>query len=124
MHIERNKRNGRKQSEHIKRITLLRDSDYPNGEWRNKNGRPSAESVVEAFLRENPEARKCDVIRGTGLDKKTVYKYYEAAKEKTQLKPAEPIVAAGLDTEELRAVFSRCENLQRIGRVDRVNHRD
>jgi hypothetical protein len=29
-----------------------------------------------------------------------------------------------LDTEELRAVFSRCENLQRIGRVDRVNHRD
>ena len=124
LHIERNKRNGRKQSEHIKRITLLRDSDYPNGEWRNKNGRPSAESVVEAFLRENPEARKCDVIRGTGLDKKTVYKYYEAAKEKTQLKPAEPIVAAGLDTEELRAVFSRCENLQRIGRVDRVNHRD
>ena len=103
---------------------MLRDSDYPNGEWRNKNGRPSAESVVEAFLRENPEARKCDVIRGTGLDKKTVYKYYEAAKEKTQLKPAEPIVAAGLDTEELRAVFSRCENLQRIGRVDRVNHRD
>ena len=124
LHIERNKRNGRKQSEHIKRITLLRDSDYPNGEWRNKNGRPSAESVVEAFLRENPEARKCDVIRGTGLDKKTVYKYYEAAKEKTQLKPAEPIVAAGLDTEELRAVFSRCENLQRIGRVDRVNRRD
>lgn len=44
--------------------------------------------------------------------------------QKAQLKPAEPIVAAGLDTEELRAVFSRCENLQRIGRVDRVNHRD
>ena len=80
--------------------------------------------MVEASLRETPEASKCDVIRGTGLDKKTVYKYYEAVKEKTQLKPAEPIVAAGLDTEELRAVFSRCENLQRIGRVDRVNHRD
>lgn len=70
----------------IKRITLLRDSDYPNGEWRNKNGRPSAESVVEAFLRENPEARKCDVIRGTGLDKKTVYKYYEAGKRKNAVK--------------------------------------
>lgn len=75
-------------------------------------------------MREHPEARKCDVIKETGLDKKTVYKYYEAAKEKAQLKPAEPIVAAGLDTEELRAVFSRCENLQRIRRVDRVNHRD
>ncbi len=61
---------------------------------------------------------------GTGLDKKTVYKYYEAAKGKAQLKPAEPIVVAGLDMEEVRAVFSRCENLQRIGQVDRVNHRD
>ena len=35
-------------------------------------------------MRENPEAKKCDVIRGTGLDKKTVYKHYEAAKEKAQ----------------------------------------
>ena len=43
-------------------------------------GRPSAESTVVEYIREHPEARKCDVIRGTGLDKKTVYKYYEAAK--------------------------------------------
>ena len=41
---------------------------------------------VEAFLREHPEARKCDVIKETGLDKKTVYKYYEAAKEKSAVK--------------------------------------
>lgn len=121
LHIERNKRNGRKQMEHIRRITLLRDSDYPNGEWRNKNGRPNVEIRVEEFMRENPEATKAEVIRGTGLSKPTVYKYYEAAKEKAQLKPAEPIVAAGLDTEELRAVFSKCEELQSVGRTNRRN---
>lgn len=49
-------------------------------------------------MRENPEAKKCDVIRGTGLDKKTVYKHYEAAKEKAQAMRGEPVIIAGTDT--------------------------
>lgn len=46
-------------------------------------------------MRENPEAKKCDVIRGTWLDKKTVYKNYEAAKEKAQAMRGEPVIIAG-----------------------------
>jgi hypothetical protein len=79
--IQRNKRNGRKQKDHVRRMTILRDSDYPDGEWRNKEGRPSAESTVIEYIREHPEAKKAEVIRGTGLSKPTVYKYYEAAKK-------------------------------------------
>ena len=126
LHIERNKRNYQKQKDHLeiaRAIQTIKDRQQGKN-WREGNGRKSAEPIIVDFFRENPTASKAEVIRGTGLSKPTVYKYYEAAKEKAQLKPAEPIVAAGLDTEELRAVFSRCENLQRIGRVDRVNHGD
>ena len=123
LHIERNKRNGRKQKTHL-RLARATKEILKEEKQMKPEGRPSAERKVEDFIKENPVATKAEVIRGTGLSKPTVYKYYEAAKEKAQLNPAEPIVAAGLDTEELRAGFSRCENLQRIGRVDRVNHRD
>lgn len=76
-----NKRNGRKQADHMRRITNLRDSDYPNGEWRNGNGRkPKKETVVE-WRAKNPNGRKADCIRDTGLSKPTVYKYWETKNE-------------------------------------------
>ena len=70
LHIERNKRNGRKQKTHL-RLARATKEILKEEKQMKPEGRPSAER-----------------------------------------------------TEELRAVFSRCENLQRIGRVDRVNHRD
>lgn len=81
--IERNKRNYQKQKDHLEEARAIRDirMKRQNKDWRDGNGRPSAENTVVEYIREHPEARKCDVIRGTGLDKKTVYKYYEAAKE-------------------------------------------
>lgn len=75
--IERNRRNGRTQKMHVKIMSSTRDILYPNGEWRNVNGRPKAEGRVREYMREHPEARKCDVIRETGLSKPTVYKYYD-----------------------------------------------
>lgn len=83
--IERNKRNGRRQVEHLRRTRAVQLIDYPNGEWRNKNGRPSAEADIRAYLLEYPDASKAAVIRGTGKDKKTVYKYYEAAKRDAEM---------------------------------------
>ena len=58
-------------------MNFYRDVVHQLDHWRNENGRPPLKNVVLNFLKENPNARKCDVIRGTGLDKKTVYKYYE-----------------------------------------------
>lgn len=69
-----NKRNGRKQAAHLIRARGLQAIDYPEGTWR---GKQSQEGTVRAYLMEHPGARKCDVIRGTGLSRPTVYKYYD-----------------------------------------------
>ena len=80
--IERNKRNGRKQPDHIRRITLLRDADYPEGAWRNKNGRPAgsgtAEQKVAAYRAEHPEASVTEVARELGISRTTAYKWWDA----------------------------------------------
>lgn len=83
--IERNKRNGRKQAEHVKLMNFIRDELNGNRNWRQGNGRPSAEADIRAYLLEHPDASKAAVIRGTGKDKKTVYKYYEAAKRDAEM---------------------------------------
>lgn len=75
--IQKNKRNGRKQSVHVRRMTLLRDDDYPDGSWRNQDGRPKKEDQVLEWIRSHPDGRKADCIRETGLSKKTVYKYWK-----------------------------------------------
>lgn len=82
--IERNKRNGRKQVDHLRRARAVQNVDYPDGEWRKGNGRPSVEQSIRDYMQAHPEARKCDVIRGTGRDKKTVYKYYDRIKQEIE----------------------------------------
>lgn len=75
--IPKNLRKGNSQKKHIEIMNFYRDVVHQLDHWRNENGRPPLKNVVLKFLEENPNARKCDVIRGTGLNKKTVYKYYE-----------------------------------------------
>ena len=79
--IERNKRNGRKQAEHLKRARAVQEIDYPDGSWREGNGRQSAADKVHGYRRDNPDARKADCIRDTGLSKPTVYKWWNNAPE-------------------------------------------
>lgn len=75
--IPANKRNGRIQEEHMKRITKLRDFDYPDGSWRNVNGRPTAEKKVAEWQRDHPERSKRDCERETGLSRHTVLKWWD-----------------------------------------------
>ena len=82
LHIERNKRNGRKQAVHLERARAVQNIDYPKGEWRVGNGRKSAEPIIIAFLRNSPTATPKEIIEGTGISKNTVYKHYKSAKEK------------------------------------------
>jgi hypothetical protein len=42
--IEKNKRNGRKQADHIKLMNFIRDEINHNTDWRNKDGRPNKKS--------------------------------------------------------------------------------
>ena len=76
--IERNKRNGRNQKKHMEVMRAVQS--VVNPDWRQGNGRPSAEKDIWEYMAAHKEARKAEVIRCTGKDKKTVYKYYDRIK--------------------------------------------
>lgn len=71
------KRNGRKRDEHLRRARAVQAIDYPEGEWRNKDGAPSAQTKVQQYRAEHPEAKPRDCIEATGLSKNTVYKWWD-----------------------------------------------
>lgn len=75
--IEKNKRNGRKQTVHMKIMSSTRDILYPDGAWRNKDGRPTADQKVKEWQEKHPSGKKADCIRETGLSKPTVYKWWK-----------------------------------------------
>lgn len=82
--IPRNKRNGRKQAVHLERARAVQAVDYPNGEWRKGNGRPSAEQIVREWQRYHPSGKKAECIRETGLSKPTVYKWWLTDEEQME----------------------------------------
>lgn len=74
--IQANKRNGRKQSVHLKiaRATLAIMNEE-NGTAL--QGRPSKQEIVQQWRQQHPEGRKADCIRDTGLSKPTVYRWWD-----------------------------------------------
>ena len=70
------KRNGRKQAEHLERARLVQTLDYPNGAWRNKEGRPTKEHIVREYQALHPNATRSDCMTDTGLAYNTVRKYW------------------------------------------------
>lgn len=75
--IDRNKRNGRKRDQHIKVMNAIRDVLHPDGEWRNKDGRPSVAQTVRAWREAHPDGKKIDCERDTGLSRHTVLKWWD-----------------------------------------------
>lgn len=82
--IEKNKRNGRKQAVHLERARAVQNIDYPDGEWREGNGRKPQKETVREWREKHPEGKKADCIRETGLDKKTVYRWWNEVEELLQ----------------------------------------
>lgn len=76
--IDKNRRNGRGREKHLKIMNFVRDNvAYPDGNWRNGNGRKSESEKVAAWRAENPESNnKSACARDTGLDRKTVRKWW------------------------------------------------
>lgn len=86
--IDRNKRNQRKRDEHVKLMTFVRDNlKYPNGNWREGNGRKKGKRVdaegsrCAAKVREWQESHrgcwnKSLCARETGLTRPTVHKWW------------------------------------------------
>lgn len=77
--ILENKRNRRPQKTHMKIISSTRDVLYPDGEWRNKEGRPvgsgTKEQVVREYMEAHPEASVSEIAKAVGVSRPTVYKY-------------------------------------------------
>lgn len=75
------KRNYRKQEQHLKIARFTRDLNYddPNG-WINKGGRPKGSGTAEEKVKEwrvnNPNGKKADCHKDTGLDPKTIRKWW------------------------------------------------
>lgn len=78
--IEKNKRNGRKQKDHLKRCRIIQmaNDEVDETNWREGNGRKSKKDVILEFVRNNPSVTKKAVIaRSVGVARKTVVKYYD-----------------------------------------------
>lgn len=76
--IQSNKRNGRRRAEHIKIMNFIREEINQNKTWNKEgNGRKSKKDIVQQWRLENPDGRKADCIRDTGLTKPTVYKWWD-----------------------------------------------
>ena len=69
-----NKRNGRKQKDHIKLMNFVRDEINGNKDW---HGRKSKLEIVYSWRMENPNGTKAECIKATGLSKPTVYKWWD-----------------------------------------------
>jgi hypothetical protein len=73
-----NKRNGRKQTVHLEGARAIQQiNDKANGtDWREGNGRKTKENMIREWRFKNPNGKKADCIRDTGLSKPTVYKWW------------------------------------------------
>ena len=80
--IPKNKRNGRKQMNHLERARAVQAIDYPDGEWRNKEGRPKGsgekKKIVEEWRKNNPQGKKIDCYKETGLSRVTIDKWWNS----------------------------------------------
>ena len=75
--IEKNKRNGRKQAEHLAVMRAIQSVVNPN--WRDNSphsGRKSKQDIVQEWRKNNPNGKPKECIIATGLNKNTVYKWW------------------------------------------------
>lgn len=75
IHIEKNKRNFRKQAIHIKYMNNQRAFKVEMGECTN-GGRPDKRQIVQSWRLEHPGGRKIECERDTGLSRHTVLKWW------------------------------------------------
>lgn len=77
--IEKNKRNFRKQKDHIEYMNTIREFKVKIGEA--KMGRPKGsgtkEDLVKGWRKEHPKASVSDCANELGISRTTVYKYWE-----------------------------------------------
>ncbi len=74
--IEKNKRNHRRQTLHLKIARANKAILKEAGEMK-PEGRPTKSAAVKEWRQQNPNGSKADCIRETGISKPTVYKHWD-----------------------------------------------
>ncbi|MDE8272641.1 hypothetical protein PT189_08745, partial [Erysipelothrix rhusiopathiae] len=82
--MPKNKRNYRTQEMHLKGARAIQEINNPN--WRNENGAPTKEKQIYIWRSQNPKATKAQCSRDTGIDPKTIRKWWDCKQEDTKLK--------------------------------------
>lgn len=80
IHVERNKRNFRKQTVHLQVARAMRAVKAEIGENVSGGGRPEKSKIVKEWQRQHPDGKKIDCHRDTGLSRMTIDKWWEQAK--------------------------------------------
>ena len=75
--IERNKRNGRKQEQHLQFARGVREVKAKIGETVSGGGRPSAAMVVYEWRQQHPDGTKSQCKKETGLTYPTIRKWWD-----------------------------------------------
>ena len=75
--IPPNKRNGRKQQQHLQLARGIRQLKGEMGECVSGGGRPEKVKIVEEWQRQHPDGKKIDCERETGLSRHTVLKWWK-----------------------------------------------
>lgn len=85
IHVERNKRNGRKRQLHLRLARASRDilcEERGKSDWREGAGRPkgsgTAEEKVAAYRLEHPDASVTEVAKALKISRTTVYKWWNS----------------------------------------------
>ncbi|CAM2916688.1 hypothetical protein ERTO105960_09370 [Erysipelothrix tonsillarum] len=89
--MPKNKRNNRKQKDHLKlargQLAILRELGEVE-EGRPK-GSGTKKEIVEKWKFENPEGTKAQCIRDTGISKMTVYKWWDSEPQIIELRESD-----------------------------------
>ena len=75
LEIPRNKRNGRKQAEHLEYMNIMRGFKHKYGE-SSLGGRPTKEQMVVDYIAAHPQKTKSAIAKELGVSRPTVVKYW------------------------------------------------
>jgi len=81
-----NKRNWRKQDQHLELIRGIRDLKGKMGEAVSGGGRPEKRGQIFEYMRSHPEVKKkTEIARALQIDRGTVAKYYDEILQELQV---------------------------------------
>lgn len=74
-----NKRNYRKQADHLAKARNRCNEDYPNNTWALNNGHQSKKEEIQAYIKANPGKNPTEYARELGgISRTTIYKYLKS----------------------------------------------